>query len=100
MFVCIIKPLFTKVGQFIVCLLFIIYLIFATYGTLQMKDGMKLGQLLSDSSYAKLYFDTIDKEFEIYPLVQFVITEPIPYWRNDYMKRIGDLVKTAKQLPG
>lgn len=100
MFVYIIKPLFTKLGQISVCLLFIIYVILALYGTLQMKDGMKLGQLLSDKSYAKLYFDTIDKEFELYPLVQFVITEPIAYWRHDYMKRIGDLIKKAKQLEG
>jgi hypothetical protein len=100
MFVCIIKPLFTKLGQLIICLIFIIYTIFAFYGALQMRDGMELGQLLSDESYAKHYFDTLDKEFERAPLVQFVITEPIPYWRNDYMKRIENLVKTAKQLEG
>jgi predicted RND superfamily exporter protein len=100
MFICIIKPLFTTPGQIIVCLIFIIYTIFAFYGALQMRDGMKLGQLLNDKSYAKLYYDTLDKEFELYPLVQFIITEPIPYWRNDYMKRITNLIKNAKQLEG
>jgi len=100
MFICIIKPLFTTSGQIIVCLIFTIYTIFAFYGALQMRDGMKLGQLLNDKSYAKLYFDTLDKEFSLSPLVQFIITEPIPYWRNDYMKRITDLAKNAKQLEG
>ncbi|CAF1045952.1 unnamed protein product [Rotaria sordida] len=100
MFVYITKPLFTTCGQIIVCLIFLIYTIFAIYGTLQMRDGMKLGQLLNDKSYAQHYFNTLDKEFEPYPLVHFIITEPIPYWRNDYMKRIQNLVKTAKQLEG
>jgi predicted RND superfamily exporter protein len=100
MFICIIKPLFTTSGQIIVCLIFTIYTIFAFYGALQMRDGMKLGQLLSDKSYAKLYFDTLDKEFSLSPLVQFIITEPIPYWRTDYIKRITDLAKNAKQLEG
>jgi hypothetical protein len=100
MFVCVIKPLFTKSGQIIVCVIFIIFTIFAFYGAIHMRDGMKLGQLLNDKSYAKHYFDTLDREYELYPLVQFIITEPIPYWRNDYMKRIGNLVKHAKQLDG
>jgi len=100
MFVYITKPLFTKWGQIIVCLIFIIYTIFAIYGALQMRDGMNLGQLLNDKSYAQVYFNTLDKEFQLSPLVQFIITEPIPYWRHDYMKRIEDLIKTAKQLEG
>ncbi|CAF0952022.1 unnamed protein product [Adineta steineri] len=100
MFVYITKPLFTKWGQIIVCLIFIIYTTFAIYGALQMKDGMNLGQLLNDKSYAKVYFDTLDKEFELYPLIQFIITEPIPYWRSDYLKQIRDLIKHAKQLEG
>jgi len=100
MFVSVIKPLFTKSGQIIVCLIFIIYTSFALYGALQMRDGMKLGQLLSDQSYAKHYFDTLDQEFALYPLVQFIITEPIPYWRNDYMERIKNLVQNVKQLEG
>jgi hypothetical protein len=65
-----------------------------------MRDGMQLGQLLNDKSYAKHYFDTLDREFELYPLVQFIITEPIPYWRNDYMTRIRNLTKHAKQVEG
>ncbi len=100
MFVCVIKPLFTKSGQLIVCIIFLISTIFAFYGAIHMRDGMQLGQLLNDKSYAKHYFDTLDGEYELYPLVQFVIREPIPYWRNDYMKRIGNLVKQAKQLEG
>ncbi|CAF2837983.1 unnamed protein product [Rotaria sp. Silwood2] len=100
MFVYVIKPLFTTWGQIIVCLIFLIYTIFAIYGASQMRDGMKLEQLLSDKSYAQHYFNTLDKEFEPYPLVHFIITEPIPYWRNDYMKRIHNLANTAKQLEG
>ncbi len=100
MFVCITRPLFTTTGQIIVSLIFIIYTICACYGALQMRDGMKLGQLLSDDSYANHYFGTLDKEFELYTLVQFIITEPIPYWRDDYMKRIGNLVKQVKELEG
>jgi hypothetical protein len=100
MFVCLIKPLFTTSGQIITCLIFLCFTIFTFYGALQMKDGMKLGQLLSDKSYAKHYFDTLDKEFDLYPLVQFIITEPIPYWRSDYIKRIESLVTNAKQLEG
>ena len=100
MFVCLIKPLFTKWGQAIICIIFLFYTMFAFYGALQMKDGMKLEQLLSDKSYAKYYFNTLDKEFDIYPLIQFIITEPIPYWRNDYIKRIENLVTNAKKLEG
>ena len=100
MFVYIIKPLFTTPGQIIVCLLFIVYTACALYGASHMKDGMKFSQLLSDQSYAKTYFDTLDKEFELYPLVQFIVTEPIPYWRNDYKKRIENLVKNVKALEG
>ena len=72
----------------------------AIYGALQIKDGMQFGQLLNDKSYAKHYFDTLDQEFELYPLVQFIITEPIPYWRTDYMNRIENLAKRAKELEG
>ncbi|CAF3385699.1 unnamed protein product [Rotaria socialis] len=100
MFVYVITPLFTTCGQVIVCIVFLIFTISAFYGALQMRDGMKLGQLLSDKSYANHYFDKLDKEFEPYPLVHFIITEPIPYWRNDYMKRIRNLVKAAKELKG
>ncbi|CAF1250096.1 unnamed protein product [Adineta ricciae] len=100
MFVYITKPLFTTYGQIIVCSIFVIYTIFAVYGALQMRDGMKLGQLLNDKSYAKLYYDTLDEEFDIHPLVQFIITEPIPYWRHDYIKRIRDFISQAKQLDG
>jgi len=100
MFVYLIKPLFTRFGQIFISICFLIYTICAIYGALQMKDGMKLGQLLNDRSYAKTYFDTLDREFEVYPLVQFVITEPIPYWRVDYMKRIEDLKTKAKNLDG
>ncbi|UJR31448.1 hypothetical protein I4U23_018941 [Adineta vaga] len=100
MFIYITKPLFTTFGQIIVCSIFIIYTIFAIYGALQMRDGMKLGQLLNDQSYAKLYFDTLDKEFDIHPLVQFIITEPIPYWRHSYMKQIKDFITNAKQMKG
>ena len=65
-----------------------------------MTDGMKFGQLLSDTSYAQTYFDTLEKEFQLHPLVQFVVTEPIPYWRTDYMRRIEELAKNAKQIEG
>ena len=100
MFVYIVKPLFTTTGQIIVCLLFVVYTMCALYGASHMKDGMKFSQLLSDQSYAKTYFDTLDKEFELYPLVQFVVTEPIPYWRSDYKRRIEHLVKNVKELEG
>ena len=73
---------------------------FAVYGALQMTDGMKFGQLLSDTSYAKNYFDTLEREFQLHPLVQFVITEPIPYWRTDYLRRIEELIRNAKQIEG
>lgn len=100
MFVCLIKPLFTTTGQIIVCLIFVIYTMFAVYGALQMTDGMKFSQLLSDTSYAKDYFDTLEQEFELHPLVQFVVTEPIPYWRTDYLRRIEELMRNAKQIEG
>ena len=96
----IIKQLFTRPGQIIICTIFFIYTVMAIYGALQIKDGMQFGQLLNDKSYAKHYFDTLDQEFELYPLVQFIITEPIPYWRTDYMNRIENLAKRAKELEG
>lgn len=96
----IVKQLFTTPGQILIGSIFLIYTAVAVYGALQIKDGMQFGQLLNDKSYAKHYFDTLDQEFELYPLVQFIIQEPIPYWRTDYMKRIGTLVKKAKELDG
>ena len=96
----IVKQLFTTPGQILIGSIFLIYTVVAIYGAIQIKDGMQFGQLLNDKSYAKHYFDTLDQEFELYPLVQFIIHEPIPYWRTDYMKRIGTLVKKAKDLDG
>lgn len=100
MFVYITKSLFTTSGQIIVCFIFFLFTIFAFYGASQMRDGMKLGQLLSDESYAQKYFGILDEEFEPHPLVHFIITKPIPYWRHDYMKRIRNLTTTAKTLEG
>lgn len=100
MFICIIKPLFTTMGQVVVCSIFIIFVIFSGYGASQMRDGMKFSQLLSDNSYAKVYFDTLEIEFDLFPLVQLIVTEPIPYWRTDYQRRIEDLVRNIKQLDG
>ena len=96
----IIRPLFTTPGQIIVCLVFVLYTVFAIYGATQMRDGMDFGQLLSDTSYAKAYFQSLGAEYDIYPLVQLIITEPIPYWRTDYLRRIEELVKNLKKLDG
>ena len=100
MFMYIIRPLFTTTGQIIVCLIFVFYTIFAIYGATQMRDGMDFGQLLSDTSYARTYLTTLNSEFNIYPLVQLIITEPIPYWRTDYVRRIEELIKNLKKLDG
>ncbi|CAF1079823.1 unnamed protein product [Didymodactylos carnosus] len=96
----IVKSFFSPVGRTIVLVVYIVYIVATFYGASQMKNGMKLGQLLADKSYAKTYLDTIDKEFRLYPLVQFIIYKPIPYWRNDYIKRIEMLIDQAKKLNG
>ena len=86
---------FMKVLVFI---LFVIYLAFSVWGASQIKAGLKLENVVPESSYLSKYLDYQNRYFvKRGPYVMFVIMEPVDYEQKEMQKNVDDILWDAQQ---
>ncbi|KAM6953795.1 patched domain-containing protein 3-like [Aplochiton taeniatus] len=91
----------------VVLLLYLGYLATSIYGCFQMKEGIDLKHLATDSSYVGSYYDNQNKYFSEYgPTVMMVVTDTeFKYWNKksqnqlDYcLQKLGNLTLDNRPL--
>jgi patched domain-containing protein len=79
---------------------YIIYLSSALYAALQIREGINLGDLVSEDSYYKHYITEAQRLTNLYPVVMMYIHEPIDYDNVQVRMKIKNLVKNAQKIDG
>ncbi|KAL8610616.1 hypothetical protein ACOMHN_006335 [Nucella lapillus] len=67
----------------VIILLFLGYLVVSIYGTINLKQGLVLNDLVLDSSYYHKYLSFSDKYFPARIPIGFIVTETVDYSGND-----------------
>ena len=87
-------------GKLFSSIFYIIYLSSALYLALQIREGINLGDLVSEDSYYKHYITEAQRLTNLYPVVMMYIHEPIDYDNVQVRMKIKNLVKNAQKIDG
>lgn len=87
-----------KIGKAISICVFICYLTLSIWSAVQIKEGLNLGDLVSDNSYYKTYINDNTEMVDLNPIIMFVIYEPIDYDSIENRLRIRKLFDNAQKL--
>lgn len=90
----------SKKGKCLSVGLFIIYLSLSIWGASQIHEGIKLSNLVSESSYYSKYIRDNTELVDLNPIVMFVIYEPIDYDNLQNRIKIKNLFNDAFKING
>ena len=90
----------TKTGKAISMILFTIYLSLSFWGAYNIKEGINLGDLVSEESYYNKYITDMTSTTDILPIIMFVIHKPIDYDSSNVRISIKNLISNARKIDG
>lgn len=80
--------------------LYAIYISLALYAALQIREGINLGDLVSEDSYYKQYITEAQRLTDLYPVVMIYVHKPIDYDDIQVRMKLKNLVKNAQKIDG
>ena len=92
--------LYKKAGKFIVLGLFFIYITFFGWNASKIREGINLGDLVSDNSYYRAYITDNVESFNLFPIIMIVINEPVDYTNKNVRNKINNFLADAKKIEG
>lgn len=84
------------VGKIMICILFISYLVSSIYGTMYLKQGLLLFNLVSKKSYFHTYTTWDNNYFTVEPLIAICVKNENTYSLNSTQSQISSIVTQAK----
>lgn len=86
-------------GKIIICILFLVYITAAIYGTVHLKQGLLLYNLVSENSYFYKYSSWDDKFFTVEPVIAICIKTEQKYSLPSTQYHGSVIISKAKQDP-
>jgi predicted RND superfamily exporter protein len=90
----------TKVGKMVSVLVYVVYISISIYLALQIREGINLGDLVSEDSYFNHYITETQRLTDLHPVVMIYIHEPIDYDSTLVRLKLNNFIKNAQKIDG
>ena len=92
--------IYNKIGKTLTIIIYFVYMGLSIWSASLMKEGISLGDLVSDDSYYNTYIKDNTELVDLNPIVMFVVYKPIDYDNSQTRLKLKTFVNDAFKIDG